>query len=236
MITKNSSVHVSKNGQTLTNASSVWVDNAFETLFPQMTKILMRVMPRISFEEAEDAVQEYLGYVCERDSLAVELAKGKEIYISNLVSFCRKHYGWTTQHRGTQIADRIYNNVKSHAEQSKDVRYKTENGVANSVARIGTKSFVDVGDCHVADELAISEFEQHLKSEGFQQRLLQAFTRLYDDKGELHYKVFMEEAYKWEDSQQERADKLGVTLRQYRELNTQNNETIKFYGKEFFGL
>lgn len=224
------------------NRTAEWLNDEvngktrFEDLWPQMVKILLRAMPKMRFDEAEDAVQEYLGYASKKDSFAVELEKGNEIYVSNLVDFCRQHFRWTSQPRGTQIIDRIYNNVKSHAEQSKDVRYKTENGIANTMAKVNSQAWVDLDDCKSSDEDALAEFEQPLKSEALQTRLFTAFRRLYDDKGEIHYKVFMEEAYQWEETQQQRADKLGVTLRQYRELNTQNNETIKYYGREFFGL
>ena len=133
-----------------------------------------------------------------------------------------------------QILDRLYNGVRSHAEQSKASRYKLEGGIASRAARMSTKALVDIENCKVADDVA--SFEKELISQSMKGRILTAFTRIYDGKGQLHYDVFMAEATQELGSQQERADKLGVTLRQYRELIAQNNETIQHFGKEFFGL
>jgi hypothetical protein len=206
----------------------------YEELFPRMARILKSVLTKASHEEIEDAIQEYVAYAISKDSLAPHITQGNEVLISNLVDFCARHYFWKTQSRGTQILDRLYNGVRSHAEQSKASRYKLEGGIASRAARMSTKALVDLDNCKVADDVA--SFEKELISQSMKGRILTAFTRIYDGKGQLHYDVFMAEATQELGSQQERADKLGVTLRQYRELIAQNNETIQHFGKEFFGL
>lgn len=226
---------ISKKTQSEKTKTNQWflTENAqgqtrYETLFNTVPAILAR-KTRIDIQEAENAFQDFVEKTCRKDYFAHYINEGKEISTATIVDFSKGYlmYGW--QHRGTQLHDRAVYGCRSYVELEAQKRGETltpiKKGLNDEVLEHKPSSSAD-----------LKAFDKPFDSEHLQKRVNLLLTRHFKDKAPLYFKLFLEEANNPDDLQQVKADRIGISLRTYREYKGNMDKIFKEYGKEFFDL
>lgn len=226
---------ISKKTQSEKTKTSEWFmteDNQgqtrYENLFNVVPAILAR-KTRIDIQEAENAFQDFVEKTVRKDYFAHYIEEGKEISTSTIVDFARGYlmYGW--QHRGTQLHDRAVYGCRSYVELEAQKKGETLTPIKKGLTE-------EVLEHKPSGSSDLQAFDLPFQTEYLQRRVNLIFTRHFKDRAPTYFKVFMEEAHNPDELQQNKADRIGISLRLYREYKSNIDKILNEYGKEFFNL